>query len=153
MTRINCVPVEELSDQHLFAEWREIKHLPPSMWTAWLKHGDAAPGRAGKTYTLGKGHVLFFHDKGLWLAARYGFLSAELMERGVGPSALVHLRERDTFTGRLQRLPPSMLGGWTPSAPEEEAALALNRTRLAQRLAARPSWYRWSLRPRPEYAP
>ena len=27
MTRVNLVPVEELADQHLFAEWREIKRL------------------------------------------------------------------------------------------------------------------------------
>jgi hypothetical protein len=28
MTRINLIPVEELTDQHLLAEHREIKRIP-----------------------------------------------------------------------------------------------------------------------------
>lgn len=31
MTRINLVPPEELMDQHLFAEFREIKMVPKSL--------------------------------------------------------------------------------------------------------------------------
>ena len=31
MTRINLVPPEELTDQHLFAELREIKMVPRSL--------------------------------------------------------------------------------------------------------------------------
>ncbi len=31
MTRINLVPSQELMDQHLFAEFREIKMVPKSL--------------------------------------------------------------------------------------------------------------------------
>lgn len=44
MTRINLVPVEELMDQHLFAEFREIKMVPKSLRrslrAAWQREFD-----------------------------------------------------------------------------------------------------------------
>ena len=48
MTRINLVKVEELSDQHLIAEYREL----PRCLKQKVNLKDA-PDR----YTLGKGHV------------------------------------------------------------------------------------------------
>jgi len=76
MTRINCLPVEELSDQHLFAEYRElprVRHLEP-------RHSDI------KEYKLGDGHVKFFLDKGLWLQHRHEELKNELDARGIQTS-------------------------------------------------------------------
>ena len=31
MTRVNLVPVGELANQHAFAEWREIRHIPKAL--------------------------------------------------------------------------------------------------------------------------
>lgn len=31
MTRVNLVPVSELANQHLFAEFREIRHIPKAL--------------------------------------------------------------------------------------------------------------------------
>ena len=54
MTRINCIPVEELHDKHLLAEYREL----PRVFS--LARGDAD---IPDTYRMGKGHVTFFYDK------------------------------------------------------------------------------------------
>jgi deoxyribonuclease (pyrimidine dimer) len=84
MTRINLVPVEELMDQHLFAEFREIKMVPKS-----LRRSLAARGVEGvlkmipAQYTLNKGHVSFFYNKGAYLHRRYLELRTELMRRGI----------------------------------------------------------------------
>ena len=72
MTRINCIPVEQLLDQHLFAEYREITRV------ASLQRSLPDYGK----YTMGTGHVKFFYNKGLYLADRCNALLLELAKRG-----------------------------------------------------------------------
>jgi len=79
MTRINVVPVEELCDQHLLAEFREITRIPNGIISGKLKVGyDDRPTE----YTLGKGHVKFFTNKLPWLFCRYSRLYSECLFRG-----------------------------------------------------------------------
>lgn len=78
MTRINVVPVEELCDQHLLAEHRELTRIPNGILSGKLKvHYDDRPSE----YTLGKGHVKFFTNKLLWLYDRYYSLQKECERR------------------------------------------------------------------------
>ena len=135
MTRLNLVPVSELSDQHLFAEWREIKMVPRSLARSLRARGhqdvlDKVPPR----FRLGPGHVSFFYDKGEYLRMRYGDLTAELLDRGyeLSPTALLDK------TGVYDQLPPSFHKRYTPS----EEALMLARDRIRVRLDARPGWYK-----------
>ena len=74
MTRINCVPVTELCDQHLLAEFRELTRVPNQVLTGKLKvdYPDKPP-----FYTMGKGHVKFFVEKGGYLHRRYLQLTSE----------------------------------------------------------------------------
>lgn len=149
MTRLNLVPPEELADQHLFAEFREIKMVPKSLARSLRAALNRAIvvrqpypdevadvlGRAPRVYTLGTGHVSFFYDKGLYLQQRYSALRHELRRRRVdfNEAALLdpdRVFERD----------PRLRNDYTPT-PE---ALALVRERIADRLALRPGWYRWS---------
>lgn len=61
MTRINsAIPVENLTDEHLMAEHREISRLPGCLLRA-IKSGSI--NKVPKEFTLGKGHVTFFVDK------------------------------------------------------------------------------------------
>ena len=65
MTRINLVPPEELSDQHLVAEYREIFMVGSSLQRSlgspnWEKTKKSIP----KQFTLNKGHVKFFLRQG-----------------------------------------------------------------------------------------
>ncbi len=74
MTRINCIPVQKLSRQHLVAEYREmlrLRNLYPR------KVANPTP-----SYRMGRGHVLFFLDKGAWLQRRHEQLRDEMARRG-----------------------------------------------------------------------
>lgn len=112
MTRINCVPVEELTDKHLLAEYRELPRV-----SALARYITDAPAK----YTLGKGHVKFFYDKGEWLRRRFEEqIVPEMRKRGFATN----------FT-KYRRHPADLNDDWQP----DEAALAVNRARIAERLA------------------
>ncbi len=136
MTRINLVPPEELYDQHLFSEWREIKMVPKS-----LGRSLAARGQRGvlkmvpPAFTLNTGHVSFFYDKGAYLRQRYEQLADELWSRKTHEfNATAELDPDRVFAG----LPDEFQKDYTPT-PE---ALALIRERIALRVGERPGWYR-----------
>jgi deoxyribonuclease (pyrimidine dimer) len=84
MTRINAdLPPRLLTDQHLFAEYREMRRIPKSLiksLDAWSTSELAA--RIPPVFCLGRGHVTFFYDKGLFLTERYALLRSELLARG-----------------------------------------------------------------------
>ncbi len=141
MTRINLVPPAELYDQHLFAEFREIKMVPKSLArslaSARMREVDDPVAwvlaRAPKEFVLGTGHVSFFYDKGAYLGARYYALRRELDRRGVKydrnsalDPGLVMLSDRRLFCDYVP----------TPEA------LGLIRERIASRVAMKPDWYR-----------
>lgn len=124
MTRINCVPVEELWGPHLVAEYRELPRVFRLMARAQARGEAPRDRRNPDRYVLGAGHVRFFYDKGLFLLRRQRALVAEMLRRGYSP----------TFTDTLALaedldLDPWRMMDWTPDAD----ALALNRRRLAER--------------------
>lgn len=135
MTRINLVDPSELMDQHLFAEFREIKMVPMS-----LRRSLTARGLAGvlamvpSEFTLNKGHVSFFYDKGAYLAMRYGWLRDELDKRGIQYDRGSRFDPLGVYDAN-----PSLFNGYTPTP----AALAIIRERIAQKIAMKPHWYRY----------
>ncbi|MFS1538871.1 MAG: pyrimidine dimer DNA glycosylase/endonuclease V [Candidatus Phlomobacter fragariae] len=78
MTRINVIPPKELCDQHLLAEHRELTRIPNYIVK---KEGNVVLSTL-TSYTLGKGHVIFFRDKLLFLYLRYTSLHQECLNRG-----------------------------------------------------------------------
>jgi len=75
MTRINsAIEPVVLCDQHLLAEYKEMLRL--------IAHSYKAKGNRPTKFTLGKGHVLFFLDKGEFLKKRHGLICNELKRRG-----------------------------------------------------------------------
>ncbi|MGG4604159.1 pyrimidine dimer DNA glycosylase/endonuclease V [Paenalcaligenes sp. Me131] len=119
MTRINCVPVEELSGPHLVAEYREL----PRVFALAEKSTKRTKLLQPETYTLGKGHVLFFYTRLGYLQKRHAALIAEMKRREYNPS----------FTG-VERadfplIPDHYWSDWTPT----EEALAINRQRIQER--------------------
>lgn len=139
MTRINLVPPEELMDQHLFAEFREIKMVPKS-----LRRSIAARGRADvlrkvpAAYTLNTGHVSFFYDKGAYLRKRYEALKAELRRRGINFNEESPLDPDGMYADY-----PEFDNDYDPT-PE---ALVIIRTRIAEKIALKPHWYRYEGKP------
>lgn len=126
MTRINVVPVQELSRLHLVAEYRE---LPRAFRLAYKASQSANPwtDRQPKEYTLGTGHVLFFYDKLSFLADRHQELVQEMLTRGFKPA----------YTVSLADLWASIPKGYWKGYKATSEALKVNRERIALRLAVR----------------
>lgn len=126
MTRINLAPVEDLCDQHLFAEHRELTRIPNAV--AQSKY--TLKGQPAK-YTVftndnpkgGKGHVKFFLNKLGWLKRRYDALHAELNRRGIQPT---YKWSPDISQENF----PDWWGEYTP--PPE--SIALNQKRILEAL-------------------
>lgn len=126
MTRINCVPVEELTREHLVAEYRELPRAFKLIRAA-IERGEAPDDRRNpRAYTLGTGHVRFFYDKVAWLLDRQEALCAEMARRGYAVN----------FPFDADALMPGgcPLDRWNNWRPDAEA-LAANRARIADRLA------------------
>lgn len=116
MTRINCIPVEELHDKHLVAEYRELPRV--------YKLARVCP-EAPTEYTLGKGHVKFFYNKLGWLLVRFNELVEEMKRRGYKPK-FTHAELQDRWTPTNDKL----WGTWTPTLEAQR----LNRERIEERL-------------------
>lgn len=133
MTRINLVPITELSDQHLVAEYREIFMVGPSLQRSlkspnWNKTKETLP----KEFTLNKGHVKFFYNKGKYLYNRYLELIKEMKNRGMRPDPLRKFKR--------EQWPDELFNDWIPSAND----LEIIRERIQLRIKQKPNWYRWS---------
>ena len=77
--RCNCgINPKNLTDEHLFAESRELKMLP----SLYEKVGDNSINKVPKEFTLGKGHMLFFLYKPAYTWHRYDNVLFECYKRG-----------------------------------------------------------------------
>jgi deoxyribonuclease (pyrimidine dimer) len=122
MTRINVVPVTELSQLHLIAEYREISRLPKNLLKSLSRPNkpfsfDEIP----PAYTLGTGHVKFFYSKMQFLEQRFEQLVAEMLRRGYNPS----FRDSSIFIP----LDKAFYNNYTPT----EEAIEINRQRIKER--------------------
>lgn len=115
MTRINVIPVADLTDKHLLAEYRELPRISA------LAHNFAGPrNKIPATYRLGTGHVTFFYDKGEFLRHRF--------EEEIVPEM-----QRRGFTVNYTQYrahPEGMNRDWTPT----EESIIINRTRIETRI-------------------
>ena len=133
MTRINLVNPQELSDQHLVAEYREIfmvgSALQRSMKSAnWEINKQKLP----KKFTLNTGHVRFFYNKGKYLHNRYIKLIKEMKNRGMKPDP------KRLF--KKEQWPDELYNDWQPN----EEDIAVIRCRINQKILQKPEWYRWT---------
>jgi deoxyribonuclease (pyrimidine dimer) len=125
MTRINCIPVTELSGPHLVAEYREL----PRVFALAAKAATRGSLCQPDTYTLGKGHLLFFYTRLAYLARRHGELVLEMRRRGYKPS-FAGVRRQD-----FPDIPDAFWSDWQPTVQ----AMELNRQRIKERGGAAPS--------------
>ena len=116
MTRINCVPVEELHQKHLVAEYRELPRVLKLAEAASKRGGHSAPSN----YTLGAGHVKFFYTRLGYCQQRFKQLVVEMIRRGYNPQ---HTE------CPVVDVPSDWLKDWVPT----QIDLQLNRQRIADR--------------------
>jgi deoxyribonuclease (pyrimidine dimer) len=122
MTRINVVPVETLSRQHLIAEYREITRLPGNLRASLSRKSKPfSMSEIPSEYVLGTGHVKFFFDKMQYLEQRFQQLTSEMLRRGYNPSYLDSTIFRD--------VPARFYNDYTPTP----LAIALNMARIKER--------------------
>lgn len=131
MTRINVVPVDELSDEHLKGEYHEILR-PFGLVKKALINGLNKWNFAKKypnqpnDYTLGTGHVVFFYDKLVFIGKRHQELFVEMTRRGYNPTPI-------DYVSLEMSLPQWVLNDYTPT----ENALKLNRQRIQDNINAK----------------
>lgn len=129
MTRINVVPVEELSDQWLIAEYRELPRC--------LK-GKISIKDAPNHYVFGKGHMKWARKYALYTANRMKELVEEMKYRGFKPN----------FSSDLSMyISKDMENDYKPDLKD----LAISKERLIEKYNKKPLFYRWTKRNKPEY--
>jgi len=126
MTRINLVPVMELSDQHLLAEYRELPRMS-GFASKTVQKIENIP----ENYKLNKGHMTFFLDKATYLEKRHVDIVNELKRRGF------NLTIDEPFLMN-RRFP--QIDDWKPSYPE----IQVSRQRIQEKLDLKPDFYRWT---------
>ena len=129
MTRINILPVEELTDQHLMAEYREIFMIGSALQKSLSSH-KWDKKRIPKELTLGTGHVMFFYDKGKYLYNRYEQIKEELTKRNF------KLDKSRLF--KVTQFPTEYYNDWEPT--KEDQAIVWQR--IEERIQEKPEWYR-----------
>ena len=133
MTRINLVDPSELSDQHLVAEYREIFMVGSSLQRSLKsKNWEKTLANIPVKYTLNKGHVTFFYNKGKYLYNRYELLIEEMKNRGMNPDS-----ERKFKT---EQWPDKLFKDWEPE-PDDYKVI---RARIKEKIEMKPDWYRFT---------
>lgn len=132
MTRINLTPVETLMDQHLMAEYRELPRIFGAVRERFAKKHkfDDIP----EDFRLGSGHVKFFYDKIGFLVIRQNAIINECLKRGIN-IANTHVDVAD--------IPLRFMNDFIPS----EADIALSQSRLNEKIAMKPQWYKFYGKP------
>ena len=139
MTRINLVDPEQLCDQHLMAEHRELTRIPNAVAAGRCKNMTRfMPAdytvRTNVNPSAGRGHVTFFFNKLKFLKQRYGLLHAECIRRGFA----VTYKWDDSINRS------NFPAHWNDYQPTVRA-LGLNQQRIAEALPKMPRMNRVSV--------
>ena len=130
MTRINLISPKELTDQHLIAEYREITMVPAALKRTINSKAGLQLNQIPKEFTLNKGHVKFFYNKGLYLQKRYNQLIKEMKKRGFSPNPKRQF-PKEIFL-------PNLYNDWNPSLKDKKIIIK----RINEKIKMKPNWYK-----------
>ena len=85
-----------------------------------------------KQFTLNKGHVKFFYDKGKYLSERYDELIKEMKRREMSPDPL--------RTFKKEQWPDELFNSWKPN----DYDLKVIRKRITTKINLKPDCYKWN---------
>ena len=131
MTRINIIPPKKLYDQHLIAEYREITMVPAALKRTLNSKSGLMLSKISKKYTLNKGHVYFFYNKGLYLDKRYKQIIKEMKNRGFKPDS------KRKFPAQIF-IDNNLYHDWKPCKED----FKIIEKRIAEKIKKRPNWYK-----------
>jgi len=129
MTRINIVEPSELMDQHLLAEYREIRLLCANLQRTLNSKNGFQEKKVPTQFTLNSGHVYFFYNKGKYLHERYNAIREEMQRRGISAD----------LEFPIEKWPEHLYNDWEPNDRDK----SIVRERIALRISQRPNWYRY----------
>ena len=124
MTRINTIPVTELTRQHLIAEYREIGRIFDVAFKAEQRGYTPATYKIPTVFCLGVGHVKFFTNKLNFIENRFNDLVLEMQNRGYNP-------QFTSLSGKNRPKNPDWFNDWQPTLQSQ----MLIRERIAERLS------------------
>lgn len=132
MTRINVIPVCELSDQHLIAEYRELPRV--------IKQ-DINIDNAPTCYTLGTGHMRWARRHWQYTYERFVAICNEMQFRGFKtnfePTSLLRYMDKCKNADSNYTV--------------QNNDIILNRTRIRAKYNIKPNFYRWTRRNKPNW--
>jgi hypothetical protein len=134
MTRINVIPVNELSNQHLLAEYRELPRV--------IKQ-DIDATRAEPRYHLGRGHMKWARAHWKFILKRCAEIFTEMLYRGYTPK--YNPVELYIYKDKLQEQYP--FGDYIVDAHDIE----INRERVRSKYLVHPDHYTWTNREKPTW--
>ena len=126
MTRINLIPVSELTDQHLLAEHRELKRIP-NLIKSWKYNLENIPDQ----FVLWTWHVKFFYNKLLFLKLRYIELHQECLKRWFNVMNYI-----ESFQG----LPSELMNNYEAT----QEAIKLSQSRIDEKIIMKPLFYKYN---------
>jgi deoxyribonuclease (pyrimidine dimer) len=140
MTRINLVDPKELHPLHLGAEYYELPRVFGLARKAIIRGESPDNPRYHQGYCRGKGHVLFFYPRLLFLRDRQQRLVRELVRRGVRPNFTAPVALDEFDASWCMDYKPSMngLNRW-PNNPRK-ALKRSRRPRKRLRKARKNEW-------------
>jgi len=133
--RINCIPPQLLTDQHLGAEYLEIQAMQLNYYrksVLYKEHFDWS--RQSKDYTLNSGHAIFFYDKMLAVQKRFRSVVEECKRRG---------RATNLEDLNYSEVLPHHMNDWVPTKKD----MLVNLERILQRISQKPDWYKYHGKP------
>lgn len=133
--RINVLPVRELTDQHLVAEYREIKMLPKALVRTLKSKNGLDKSKISKNYTLNTGHGYFFYDKLIFIENRFTELVSEMYYRNFKTNSC-SLYDKDYDYSLITK---DLRNDYTPTID----AINLNKERINLRISQKPSFYKY----------
>lgn len=139
--RVNVIHPIFLSDQHLVAEYREVKMGPKALSKSLFSKNGVDKKRISKEYTLNTGHTYFFYDKNKFLEKRLKLIIDEMRFRGFQTNS-VNLIDKN-----YDYHPSTFNGEWWGDWEVTDKAVTINMERIESRLAMKEGWYKFWKRP------
>lgn len=128
--RINVISTVYLTDQHLVAEYREMKMITYYYVKSAATKTGIDKSKISERYVLSQGHAYMWYDKFGYIEKRFQAICDEMRYRGFKCDY-----DKLDYTG----IPKSAFGNFVPT----QADVKVNLDRVLIRLAKQPGWYKF----------
>ena len=130
MTRINLIDPQNLTDQHLLAEYRELPRIFGDVRNLQLKNLTPRDVNIPREFVLGTGHMTFFYDKLGFLSQRYEKIIQECSKRNISINfSNLDLSDIDDI--------------WKGNYEVTDIGYCISKARILDRIVDKPYWYRY----------